>query len=106
MSEVQIQEWQGEEMKLQDRPIPQPPNGTQPALYQFLRQLANTISALIKDISNIVNAGKFTLVQLDTLTAEPDDPYTGMIVYADGVSWNPGAGEGIYGYQAGAWVKL
>ena len=30
----------------------------------------------------------------------------GMIVYADGTDWNPGSGEGFYGYQAGAWVKL
>lgn len=38
---------------------------------------------------------------------EPTRPRAGMIVYADGTSWNPGAGEGVYTYTiAGAWSKL
>ncbi len=40
------------------------------------------------------------------LGVEPEKPVNGMIAYADGTSWNPGSGEGFYGYQAGAWVKL
>lgn len=38
--------------------------------------------------------------------AAPNKPRNGMIVYANGSSWNPGSGEGFYGYQAGSWVKL
>lgn len=45
-------------------------------------------------------------VRLDVLTAAPRGAQNGMIVYADGTIWNPGSGEGFYGYQAGAWVKL
>ncbi len=30
----------------------------------------------------------------------------GMIAYADGTNWNPGAGEGVYYYNGAAWVKL
>lgn len=45
-------------------------------------------------------------MKLPTLTAAPATPANGMIVYADGVGWNPGLGEGFYGYQAGAWVKF
>lgn len=38
---------------------------------------------------------------------QPPRPRTGMTVYADGTSWNPGAGEGIYRYNlAGAWVFI
>lgn len=37
---------------------------------------------------------------------EPARPRDGMIVYADGVKWNPGSGEGFYGYENGSWVKL
>lgn len=37
---------------------------------------------------------------------EPDKPREGMIVYADGTDWNPGAGKGSYEYQGAAWVKL
>lgn len=40
--------------------------------------------------------------------APPDKPYNGQRVLADGVDWNPGAGRGIYWYDAnaGTWNKL
>jgi len=44
---------------------------------------------------------------LDVVYSAPDKPQQGDIRYADGTSWNPGSGEGIYFYNAaGAWVKL
>ena len=40
-------------------------------------------------------------------TVEPDPKYTGMLAYADGVLWNPGAtGQGIYWWDGAAWNKL
>lgn len=39
-------------------------------------------------------------------TAQPASMTDGMIVYADGTLWNPGSGEGFYGRENGAWVKL
>ena len=30
----------------------------------------------------------------------------GKLAYADGVLWNPGSGEGLYRWGAGAWVKI
>lgn len=36
----------------------------------------------------------------------PPKPREGMRRLADGVSWNPGAGKGVYSYQSGVWVKL
>lgn len=30
----------------------------------------------------------------------------GMIVAADGVNWNPGAGAGLYLFRDGSWWKL
>lgn len=36
----------------------------------------------------------------------PRRPRNGQLVYADGSDWNPGSGEGFYGYENGAWVKL
>jgi len=38
--------------------------------------------------------------------AEPDRPKEGMVRYADGTSWNPGAGKGLYVYDGTTWVKL
>lgn len=45
-------------------------------------------------------------VTLPALGEEPEKIKNGMIVYADGVSWDPGSGAGFYGREAGAWVKL
>lgn len=49
--------------------------------------------------------------QMDTFTltklyAAPHSPEEGMVVLADGTSWNPGSGAGFYGYYGAAWVKL
>lgn len=45
-------------------------------------------------------------LELRPVFVEPKKPREGMIVFADGVSWNPGGGKGAYVYSAGAWVKL
>ena len=36
----------------------------------------------------------------------PEKPREGLVAYADGTNWNPGAGAGLYEYRAGAWYKL
>lgn len=43
---------------------------------------------------------------LKTLNVPPARIVDGMVVKADGVNWNPGAGAGYYGYHSGAWNKL
>lgn len=43
---------------------------------------------------------------LQTLYAAPKKPREGMVVKADGVTWNPGSGAGFYGYRGGAWQFL
>ena len=45
-------------------------------------------------------------VDLRPINAEPTRPRDGMIIYADGTNFDPGAGEGVYAREAGAWVKL
>ena len=53
-------------------------------------------------VTNLLRDG-----HLDVSYEEPDKPYQGDIRYADGTSWDPGSGEGIYFYNAaGSWVKL
>lgn len=47
-----------------------------------------------------------TALDLRPINAAPTRPRDGMIVYADGVNFNPGAGAGTYERRAGAWVKL
>lgn len=46
-------------------------------------------------------------VELRPIYAAPVRPRAGMLIYADGTSWNPGSGQGVYRYSlAGAWVFL
>ena len=43
---------------------------------------------------------------LNTLYAAPKRIFDGMIVKADGTTWNPGAGAGVYVHTGGAWARL
>lgn len=45
-------------------------------------------------------------LSLEMLYVAPAKPRDGMLVLADGTSWNPGSGAGFYGYRAGAWRFL
>lgn len=55
-------------------------------------------------ISEAIPAGD--IIKLPVRYTAPEKPRNGMIVYADGTQWDPGSGEGFYGYESGAWVKL
>ena len=44
--------------------------------------------------------------QLDAITVAPPKPRDGMLRRADGVSWNPGSGAGVYCFYAAAWHFL
>lgn len=37
---------------------------------------------------------------------EPSRPIEGTLIFADGTTWNPGAGRGFYERRGGAWNKL
>ncbi len=43
---------------------------------------------------------------LNTLYAAPKRIFDGMLIKADGTTWNPGGGAGVYVRTGGAWVKL
>lgn len=45
-------------------------------------------------------------LSLEMLYVAPAKPRDGMVVLADGTTWNPGSGGGFYGYCAGAWRFL
>lgn len=62
--------------------------------------LGGELNALERSLSEVDE------VQLTPLTEEPTRPRNGMIRYADGTAWDPGSGEGFYGYEGGTWVKL
>lgn len=66
-------------------------------LVAFLRNELSTIAAQMSNVDSIV---------LPTLYAAPKRIVEGMVVKADGTTWNPGSGGGIYARISGAWVKL
>lgn len=43
---------------------------------------------------------------LDVVTSPPTRPRDGLIAFADGVSWNPGEGKGLYVYTNGMWRPM
>ena len=73
-----------------------PPLNLQPELRSYLDEELVRIAA-------VLNA-KF--LYTEALTSAPAKPIDGLIVYADGTIWDPGSGEGFYGYENSAWVKL
>lgn len=66
-------------------------------LPEFLRRQLELIAANLTMVSG---------VQLEELHSEPKKLRAGMTVLADGTDWDPGAGQGVYTYYAGAWNKL
>ena len=45
--------------------------------------------------------------RLEEKFAEPDNPVEGMAMFADGTSWNPGSGRGLYRFtSAGVWERI
>lgn len=69
-------------------------------LEQFREWLREEFRAISKELNET------DALELRDRFVEPKRPRNGMIVSTDATKWNPGAGAGIYGRVAGAWVKL
>ena len=65
-------------------------------LVEYLQRELQQISVAL----DLVQQGRF----LPERTAAPGKPRDGMVVYADGATWDPGQGEGFYGYANGVWI--
>lgn len=61
---------------------------------------------LDEELRRISDALNLQQLYTQPLAAPPAKPEDGVIVYADGVNWNPGSGAGFYGYESSSWVKL
>lgn len=76
-------------------PNPVPQEGLTPDyIYQELLRISNDLG--------MIEGGRY----LPMLYAAPGKPREGMLAVADGTSWNPGSGRGLYEYRSGAWAKL
>lgn len=70
---------------------------------QVSQEVQAYLDAELHRIADILNQSEVYAVPL---AEEPAHPVDGVIAYADGTNWNPGSGEGFYGYENGSWVKL
>lgn len=67
------------------------------AVAEWVRRELGRLEQSFFDLDMIQLKETFVVVQF---------PREGMVVFADGVQWNPGGGRGFYGYHTGAWNKL
>lgn len=74
-----------------------------PVSFQGLR---SWLAAQLRLIADTLSAPTVRGVTFAILAAEPARFQNGDVVYADGASWNPGSGAGLYERRSGAWVKL
>jgi len=70
-------------------------------LEEFKRWLATELSNI-----QAAQTGAVEKLQLKMIYAPPVKYGDGTVVLADGTTWNPGAGQGYYGYYGGSWKKL
>lgn len=71
-----------------------------------LAALENYIESELQRLANDLEANIIAKVQLAETFVVPIKPRDGLLVFADGTSWNPGSGRGVYVYSSSAWVKL
>jgi hypothetical protein len=65
------------------------------------KYLANEVNVIARALS-----GSQPYWILAKLYAEPKSVKEDMLVQADGTTWNPGSGAGIYQYRSGVWVFI
>lgn len=68
-------------------------------------ELPNWLKQEVLNISRAM-AQSQPFLKLSMQYKEPAKLADGMVVLADGTTWNPGNGAGYYGYRAGAWRFL
>lgn len=81
--------------------FPEPP--PEPKLPEF-RALGEYVFRELNRISQSIFTDVY--LNLEETFVAPEKPQNGDVVYADGTSWNPGNGQGVYAYIDGTWIKL
>jgi hypothetical protein len=72
-----------------------------PSLSDLARYVADELQGMAQAQYDALDS-----IQLNVLNRAPVRARDGMLIEADGVNFNPGAGAGCYIRRAGAWVKL
>lgn len=78
--------------------IPSPPSGV-----QSLEELSDWV---YRELLRLSESNEVEWVLFQVRHQAPIRVKEGLVAYADGTNWNPGAGRGLYEYKSGAWSKL
>ena len=76
---------------------PGPPPVNPEDLPVYLTNELNRLGEVVFNLSKL---------RLEAAFAAPDKPRNGQLEYADGTSWDPGSGAGIYWFDGSSWTKL
>jgi len=76
---------------------PGPPPVNPEDLPVYLTNELNRLGEVVFNLSKL---------RLEEAFAAPDKPRNGQLEYADGTSWDPGSGAGIYWFDGSSWTKL
>ena len=68
-------------------------------------ELSAWVMSEITQIARLLNDGARIVIVQQSFAA-PAKPREGMLVNADGTTWNPGGGGGLYQRLSAAWVRL
>lgn len=87
---------------------PAPPPSDLPASAQrYLDDELNRIAAQLQGMLLLLQAlPNVKTLLLQTSTEPPADPDMPALVFADGVSWDPGSGPGFYYWNMSVWTPL
>lgn len=69
------------------------------------RPMGGSVQQELEHVSRAMGEPNDMLL-LEMRYVAPAKPRDGMVVLADGSSFNPGSGGGYYGYRAGSWRFL
>lgn len=79
--------------------VPQKPPEDKDQLNEYIWRMLRDIAQNLESIAD----GRI----IEKRHVAPSKPRDGMIAYADGTNWNPGAGgEGLYYFKSGTWTLI
>mgnify|MGYP000406658769 CR=1 FL=1 len=87
-------------MRLESLPLPQDLSEEGKKIIKYLNEY------VINELVRVLEESEFEYVNYVELFAEPAKLKERMVVFADGTTWDPGSGRGVYIYSSGAWVPV
>ena len=89
--------------------LPEIPQSASPELVAWWRSVKYALDQLIPTLIQNVNDhtdGRIDFLRLTVLSSPPADIEDGMVIHANGTTFNPGSGAGVYERVGGVWKKL